>query len=153
MEGTINGTTAHFRNPSVFTSYNYGVGKNGRIVCWVRDENASWANGRVQRPLWKGIKPDPKKPGSFINPNLYTISIAREGFNRELCTTKQYNSLLWIVKFMVEKWKIPISRNTVIGHYEIDSIGKPLCPGNINLDSLVEELKKPGGGGDRLDAM
>lgn len=154
MEGTIVGSTAHFLNPKVFTSYNYGVGKKGKVVCWVKDENAAWANGKVQKPLWKGLIPNPKIPGQFINPNLYTISIAREGFNYELYTTEQYNSLLWIIKLMVEKWKIPISRQTIIGHYEIDSIGKPLCPGKINLDYLVKELKKLGsGGGEPLSLL
>ncbi len=154
MEGTVRGTTAHFSNPNVFTSYNYGVGKNGKVYMWVQDENASWANGKVQRPLWRGVIPNPNKPREFINPNLYTISVAREGFNYELCTPEQYDSLKWIVKLMAEKWRIPISRNTIIGHYEIDRIGKPLCPGKLNLDYFVKELKKPRGGGDRaLDVM
>ncbi|MBT9164041.1 MAG: hypothetical protein DDT23_00030 [candidate division WS2 bacterium] len=157
MEGTINGTTSWFRrpissNPGSKVSYNYGVGKNGRIVCWVRDENAAWANGGIQNPTWRGLL---KTASGYVNPNLYTISIAREGFNGELCTPRQYQSLLYVVRLMVDKYRLPINRNTIIGHYEIDS-RKPLCPGRINLDHFVSELrtKKPTGGGDKpLDVL
>ncbi|MBT9165251.1 MAG: N-acetylmuramoyl-L-alanine amidase A [candidate division WS2 bacterium] len=140
MEGTIRGTTSWFMNPRANVSYNYGVGKDGRIVCWVRDENAAWANGKIQKPTWKGLL---KRPNGYINPNLHTISIAREGRNSELCTPRQYQSLLHIARLMIDKYRLPINRNTVIGHYEIDS-RKPLCPGRINLDHFVIELRKNG---------
>lgn len=148
IEGTINSATNWFKNPISTTSYNYGVGKDGSIVCWVKDENASWANGKIQKPTWKGLIKSAS--GGYINPNLHTISISREGYSHNIMLEEQRNSLIWLIRNMLNKYNLQPSRKTVIGHYEIDSVGKPNCPGKLNLDVLVKEiLSLPSGGGDK----
>lgn len=43
----IESVGAHFANPAAQSSSNYGVGTDGRIACYVEEENRSWATSNA----------------------------------------------------------------------------------------------------------
>lgn len=119
--GRMPGCLSWMQNPQAQASSNYLVTKDGRILQLVRDEDTAWANGGVNKPSW------PLYDGT--NPNRYTISIEHEGLPGETLTEPQYQATLWLHRHLCQKWGIPIDRDHIIGHYRIDSVNRPNCPG------------------------
>lgn len=122
MAGTLAGTDSWFRNPRNKVSAHFGVGKDGSIHQYVREEDAAWANGRVNKPSWPLLKPG-------VNPNLYTISIEHEGQPGEPFTEAMYRASLALTRYLLGRWSIPADPDHLIGHYRIDSVNRPDCPG------------------------
>ena len=130
--GNYPGCLDWMKNPKAQASANYLVTRAGQIFQLVKDEDGSWANGAVNKPNW------PLYDGA--NPNYYTISIEHEGFDGSL-TEAQYQATLWLHKQLVAKWGIPVDRDHIIGHYRIDSVNRPNCPGpKFPWDRLFADL-------------
>ncbi len=109
-------------NPGSSASYNYYVRLNGQIIRFVDDNNAAYSNGAVHNPTWSLLK-------KGVNPNLYTLSICREGHNHEKPTEEQYKSILFLHKEKIKKFNIPIDREHITGHFVISS-HRYYCPGS-----------------------
>jgi hypothetical protein len=76
-----------------------------------------------------------------FNPNRWTIGIEHEGFDGTL-TEPQYQASLWLHKQLIAKFGIPIDDNHIVGHYRIDSVNRPNCPGpNFPWARLFTDLK------------
>jgi len=124
MAGSLAGTLAHFQNPETQVSSHYGVGRKGEIHRYVQEKDGAWTNGRVLKPTSKQII---QRAG---NPNRYTITIEFEGKDRGGAIDQpQYQAGLWLIQQIAARWNIPLTREYIIGHYEIDSINKENCPG------------------------
>lgn len=139
-------------NPN--SSAHYVIAKDGRVAQLVSVNDGAWANGlkwntdaaqpnggywtnargvRVT-PSWKDIVPGQ-------NPNFYTISVEHEGFYQEAWTPEMYTAnndlLVWIGE-QFDLWWVPY-RN-LIGHYAIDNIDRPNCPGpTVNLETMAAD--------------
>lgn len=147
-EGWLNGGYAWFNTPSSQVSAHYMIGKNGEVWQFVADENTAWHAGGASNPSWNLLK-------NNTNPNLYTIGIEHEGFTGEAWSDAMYESCAELIATLAKKFSIPIDRNHIIGHNEINSIDRSRCPGNgmdfnklINLainkledPKMIEELK------------
>lgn len=122
-----------FANRANKASSHFGIGRDGAIVQYVDINKAAWTQGRIQDPTASIIK---QLTG---NPNKYGVSIEHEGYGLNgldgNLTDEQFLSSCWLHKHIqatVEAEygvRIPLNSHQVIGHYQIDSIGKPLCPG------------------------
>lgn len=77
MAGTLAGTDAHFANPASQVSAHYGIGKQGQIHQYVKEEDTAFHAGTVDRPTWALIKPG-------INPNLYCVTPETRLLNSDL---------------------------------------------------------------------
>jgi N-acetylmuramoyl-L-alanine amidase len=142
MEGTLEGTIQWFNNPEAQASTNYGVGVKGRVVHFVNEGvDRPFANGAYCKETWtKFIE---RNDGSVVNPNRYTISIEHEGHTGEPFTEEMYQATLWLHKELIQKWGIPIDREHIIGHYQIDGCTRPHCPGDgFPWGRLMTDLKK-----------
>jgi len=138
--GNFPGCLNWMQNPKAQASAHYLITKDGRIYQLVKDKDASWHAGRVNKPNW------PLYNGR--NPNRYTIGIEHEGFDGSL-TDIQYQATLWLHRHLVEKWGIPVDKDHIIGHYRIDSVNRPNCPGpKFPWDRLFTDLKGGGNVGD-----
>lgn len=136
--GNYPGCLSWMQNPKAQASAHYLVTKQGQIFQLVKDEDTSWHAGAVNKPTW------PLYNGT--NPNYYTIGIEHEGFDGNL-TDAQYQATLWLHRHLIQKWNIPVDRDHIIGHYRIDSVNRPNCPGpKFPWDRLFNDLK--GGGED-----
>lgn len=148
--GSMPGTLSWLTNPQAQASSNYLITRDGRIIQLVKDENTAWANGSVKKPNWKLY--------DGTNPNYYTISIEHEGYYTYKDKTRtiikgnfggdgslteiQYQATFWLHKYLINKWNIPIDDEHIIGHFKIDSVDRPNCPGeNFPWDRLFNDLK------------
>jgi hypothetical protein len=57
-------------NSAANAGYNAVVRDDGSVVSLVPEENAAYSHGRINRPTWPLLK-------KGVNPNLYTLSVAR----------------------------------------------------------------------------
>jgi len=136
MEGTLEGAASWFNNPNSSASAHYGIGKDGRIWQFVDENNAAWANGQVRNATWRLLIPD-------VNPNLYTISIEHEGKTGEPWTEAMYQADLALIRDIAARWKIPLDRDHIIGHYQLDAVNRQRCPGTgLPWDRLIADLQK-----------
>ncbi len=123
--GLYPGCLTWMQNPNAYASANYLVTRTGKILQLVNDADTAWASGIVSFPNW------PLYDGS--NPNYYTLSIEHEGYKDQggdgNLTEIQYQASLWLHKLLIERHGLPVNRNTIIGHYRIDSVNRPNCPG------------------------
>lgn len=132
--GTFPGCLSWLRNPQAKASAHYLVTRQGKIYQLVRDEDTAWHAGAVNKPSW------PLYDGS--NPNRYTIGIEHEALPGERLTEMQYQATLWLHKQLIAKHGIPIDEGHIIGHYRIDSVNRPNCPGpSFPWDRLFSDLK------------
>lgn len=134
-EGTLVGGFSWFNNASSQVSSHYMLGKNGAIWQFVKNEDTAWHAGGVNQPNWPLLKPG-------VNPNLYTIGIEHEGFTGETFTEAMQKSLVELIHSLCKQYNIPVDRNHIIGHNQINSVSRSRCPGTgVNLDNLVTLVK------------
>lgn len=132
--GKYPGCLTWMQNPAAKASAHYLVTKTGKIYQLVKDENTAWHAGQVSKPAW------PLYDGT--NPNQYTIGIEHEALAGEGLTEEQFNATAWLQKQLVVKWGIPVDADHIIGHYRIDSVNRPNCPGSkFPWESLFKILK------------
>lgn len=135
--GLMPGCLSWMRNASAKASAHYLVTRAGLIYQMVKDENSSFHAGAVNKPNWKMY--------DGTNPNRYTIGIEHEGMGAQggdgALTDAQYQATLWLHKQLIQKWKIPVDTDHIIGHYRIDSVNRPNCPGpNFPWAKLFKDL-------------
>ena len=133
-EGSLNSMTSWFKDPNSGVSAHYGIGKDGEVRQFVDEKNTAWANGRSGKPTWRYM------PGSNVNPNSLTISIEHEGYYRDVWTEKTKQASAQLVYEICTRWGIPINRDFIIGHYEIDNVRRKNCPASNKgiIDEIVE---------------
>lgn len=120
-EGSLKGAESWFNNPNSKASSHYMIGKEGQIVQFVEDLNTAWHAGGVEEPAWNKLKPN-------INPNLYTIGIEHEGFHDQVWTQATINSSVQLIASLCNKYNIIPNEETIIGHYQINSVSRSNCP-------------------------
>lgn len=141
MSGTLTGTDSWFANPASKASSHFGVGKKGEIHQYVNLDNPAWANGVVNYPNWPLLQ-------NGVNPNYYTVSIEHEGESGDVMPEAQYQATLALHRWLIGTLGIPVTRDSIIGHYRIDSVNKSRCPGTgFPWDRLFKDLQ---GGSDVL---
>lgn len=150
--GTMGSMYNWFVSPhNTNASSHFGVGRDGSIVQYVRLDNAAWTQGLTKETIPKALAPIVKQMG--VNPNLYCVGIEHEGYveghlndNGEVelvnygldgnLTEAQFWSSVWLHKYIQEEvrrsWgtRIGFSPETVLGHFQIDPVRKPSCPGS-----------------------
>lgn len=130
MDGTLAGTDAWFADSKSQVSAHFGIGKNGEVHQYVKEEDTAWHAGRIDNPDWKLIK-------SNVNPNLYTIGIEHEGKSDDVWTGAMKQASVTLIREVCERWEIPMDRDHIIGHYQIFS-KKPNCPAKNK--QIIDEL-------------
>lgn len=132
--GKYPGCLSWMCNQKAQASAHYLVTKLGDIYQLVKDEDSSWHAGAVSKPNWRLYD------GS--NPNYYTIGIEHEALSGERLTELQYQATLWLHKQLIARHGIPIDEDHIIGHYRIDSVNRPNCPGpGFPWQRLFNDLK------------
>lgn len=142
-DGTYNGTITWERNSSSQVSSHFVLGKNGEVAQLVPLDMAAWTQGGIRNPTHPYVKSHPS-----VNPNQYCVSIECEGFWKETkgkLTDAQFNSAVDLTKHIVSEVKklynvdIPIDREHMIGHCEINTATRSHCPGELfPFDELIK---------------
>mgnify|MGYP001251463817 FL=1 len=158
--GTMSSMYNHFANPNSSASSHFGVGRDGVIHQYVRIERAAWTQGLTTEAIRASRQPIVQRMG--MNPNLYCVGIEHEGYEiREKGTGRllEYHGLqgeltedqfwasCWLHKYIqteVQRMyghRIPLNSEYVLGHFQIDPVRKPFCPGpNFPWIRLYAEL-------------
>jgi N-acetyl-anhydromuramyl-L-alanine amidase AmpD len=126
-----------FSTPGSQASAHYGVSKDGKVVNQYVDESKmAWANGRVNNPTFTLYKPG-------VNPNLYTVSIENEGQDLSQAPEAQLQLLCELITDICKRHNIPMNRDHIIGHFQIDGINRPYCPSPNHsiMDKIVSRLE------------
>lgn len=134
--GSMTSMTSWFSTPNSQASAHYGIGQDGSILQYVEEDKKSWSNGRVNKPSFRLYK-------QGVNPNLYTISIENAGYDLKNAPEIQLQTLCELIKDIAKRWNIPLDREHIIGHYEIDAINRPYCPSpdHTIMDKIVQRLQ------------
>ncbi|MBI4789947.1 MAG: N-acetylmuramoyl-L-alanine amidase [Chloroflexi bacterium] len=136
-----------FNNPQNLASAHFCVGKDGTIEQYVsmddtaygnglKFSNGQWFNARgvVVKPTWQDLQPP-------HNPNLYTVSVEHDGQPQNLWTPEMYEAnnrlLIWIGQQCGITY---VPHRTLVGHFEINSVDRPNCPGpNVNYEQICAD--------------
>ncbi len=146
-DGTYNGTVAWEMNRESQVSSHFVLGQGGEITQLVPLERAAWTQGVVKNSTHPYVKAH-----SGVNPNQYCISIECEGVWSETkgaLTDKQLAAAAELTRYIVAEVKriykvdIPIDREHMIGHCEINPVARPHCPGeDFPYDALIAAAKE-----------
>lgn len=139
----INSAINWFMNPDSFTSANFLVGMDGKIIECVPITEAAWCNGNK-------IKNNEASASNYyknslnsivrsrkINANKYTNSIEFVHQGDGNITEAQKASGLWLMNYIRSELKriygydFIVDRLHIIGHCEISPINKAGCPGKL----------------------
>lgn len=134
--GSLTSMDSWFATPGSQASAHYGVSIDGAKVCQYVDESKmAWANGRVNNPTFSLYKVG-------VNPNKYTISIENEGQDLAKAPESQLLTLIALIKEIAARWNIPMDRNHIIGHFQVDAVNRPYCPSPDHsiVDKIVARL-------------
>lgn len=153
--GPLRAVFPTFNNPDGNASAHFCVGKDGTIEQYLsiddtayavgmRYSNGQWFNprGLPANPTWQDILPP-------YNPNMYTISIEHEGQPEDQWTAQMYDAnnrlLQWIASAVGQSLESGapleyVPHRTLIGHYEIDPVDRPHCPGpNVDYERIAAD--------------
>lgn len=133
-EASKQGVINAFKDPAYQKSSHFLVNKDGTITQFVGTANVAFGNGIVDHPVSELLL---QRPG--INPNQWTISIEHEGFAAEDFTEAQYATTTKLVKYLHDKWNIPLDSTHVIRHREIN--GGKTCPGVVNVERIIRQAR------------
>ncbi|WP_375104658.1 N-acetylmuramoyl-L-alanine amidase [Paenibacillus sp. RS8] len=132
--GTMTSMDNWFQSPSnEVSSAHFGVSKTGVIHQYVDIQRMAWANGLSAADSRKAPAALVKEKAP-VNPNKYSVSIEHEGTDGTL-TEAQYAASVWLHQWIsseVERLygkSIMLDSKHVIGHFQVDPIRKPYCPG------------------------
>jgi len=110
---TLESPVAWFKDPASKVSAHYVIGRDGRVVQMVKDDEVAWHAGHsAMRPNL----PD-GDPAKEINVNSFSIGIELVGDNDSGFTDVQMASLYAVLEGLVAKYRIPPER--VVGHAQI----------------------------------
>ena len=133
-EGTAASVDSWFHATDSQVSAHYLVTQAGRVHQYVREEDAAWHAGRIDKPTWTGLKK--RADGTYISPNTYTVGIEHEGQDASPWPDVMYVRSAMLLAELHVRWGIPIDRAHVVGHREIYSL--KTCPGSVvDLTRLV----------------
>lgn len=143
------------------SSSHFGVGLDGTIHQYVDIRQRAWTQG-IPLPSGIGVATAQIVKDKNIDPNRYCVSIEREGYYTEkdgVTTGKkgwldgseipeaQYKAILWLHRYIKEYidntfgGNMALNAYNVLGHYQIDPIRKPFCPGiHFDWKKLYDEL-------------
>lgn len=122
MVGTLNGSTAHFKNPLQNSAAHYGIDFQGRVVSWIPESVTAYHAGRYevnQRSI--GIEHEDNDNSQGIRPDAL------------------YESSAKLVADICNEYSIPLDRLHIKRHDEIKSTS---CPGTLDIDRIISRAKE-----------
>ncbi|TMM09528.1 MAG: glycosyltransferase [Actinobacteria bacterium] len=131
--GSFDSTSAWFAEAGSGVSAHYLVGLDGRVVQFV-DEHDAARHVRSNRPSSRLFRRG--------DANCSSVGIEFEDAGAPDAaprTAEQYAAGAALMREIAERWSIPLDREHVVGHREVDA--SQTCPGNLDIDRLVEEAR------------
>jgi N-acetyl-anhydromuramyl-L-alanine amidase AmpD len=156
-EGSYDGAVSWLCNPQAQASAHFVVAQDGRVAQLVQLTDGAWCNGTstdVGSSVYYGKSTLAVVRERKTNANYYTVSIEHEGVwakTKGRLTDAQLAATIELIKYIRSEVKriygveIPIDREHIVGHYQINPITKPNCPGSeFQFDAIIAALKGTG---------
>jgi len=123
---TLIGVVSWFQNPTAYVSAHYVIGKDGRIVQMVKDEDRAWHAGKSE---WRGVP----------NVNDYGLGIELVNLNdgQDPYPEAQYHSLAKLCQALTHEYSI--STEDIVGHYQV-SPGRKTDPRGLDINKLRQDV-------------
>jgi len=127
-----------FANPAAQASSHFIVDVDGTIYQCVPIDKAAWGNGTSVKAgdnRYYGLSTIEAVKSRRTNANFYTVSIEHVNVGGGALTALQLAATIELHKYIISEVKriydvtIPIDRNHIVGHYQINPVTKPNCPG------------------------
>lgn len=136
--GAYPGCLTWLQNPAAQASAHFIINKAGRTDQLVDLQYAAWHAGIVKNPNW-GLY-------NGKNPNWYTVGIEHECISGGELTELQYQATLALHKYLINLFPaITPDTDHIIGHYRINPVQRPNCPGpNFPWQRLFADLTQQG---------
>jgi N-acetyl-anhydromuramyl-L-alanine amidase AmpD len=116
--GTFEETDRRFLNPASRVSAHYGI--SGSVIYqWVSDDEVAYHSGNIPT-------------------NQTSIGIEHDGGPGRYITEETYRSSIALVRYLSDKYNIPIDSAHIRRH---SSIVPTLCPGTLDVDRIIREAK------------
>jgi len=128
-QGTKASLDATFGNSNSQVSAHFGVMRDGTVHQYVREEDASWGAGLLEKPDETLSWLPPAGPARGQKVNQRAISIEHEGFSGEPLTPEQFQATVELHQYLVHKWSIPVDSFHIVGHNSLNSVSRQGCPG------------------------
>lgn len=123
------------------SSAHFIISELGDITQMVKVEDSSWSNGPLGNPDMS-IPWLAECVNKGINVNTRTVSIEHAGYTGNPLPEAQYQASLWLHRKLIADNGIQIDNQHIIGHYRIDKINRPNCPGSaFPWQRLFNDLK------------
>lgn len=142
-EGNYDGAVSWLCNKTSSVSAHFVVSGKGEITQLVDLKNTAWCNGtsmNVSDKRYYGKSTLKAVRDRKTNANYYTVGIECEGFyskTKGALTDMQKNAVIKLIKHIREEIKniydvdIPVDREHIAGHYQINPVTKGNCPGEL----------------------
>lgn len=158
MLGTLDGTTGHFRNPSVAALTDYGVGttytdgraKNGRIYRWnnPRGYQSGWASGPVKSPYGDGLAFVNRYGIDGVNRFLASVEVSGVKYSDPI-THEVKEAIAALIAYWADQRRIswvdfpigPEGFSFVFWHQEFTIGSGKICPGQVIMDATDEIIE------------
>lgn len=126
-----------FEDPASKVSAHYIIEKNGDVFMCVHPEHKAYHCGIINQPTAL-IYNDKGQ----LNPNTYTIGIECVSSGEPL-EDGQYAALIQLTHDLCSIYRIPRDRYHLIGHFELDSVGRKYDPiASYSVDEVVKTIRE-----------
>lgn len=152
-DGAYDGTIEWEQNPDSEVSSHFIIARDGRVVQMVDINQCAWTQGLSASLISQATLKVVRDRG--VNPNDYCVSIEHEGFyekTKGALTDAQLASTIEVIKFIISEVKriygidIPVNRQHIVGHCEINPINKEQCPGELfPFERIIAAINKKEG--------
>jgi hypothetical protein len=119
-------------NPDYGNSAHDYVARNGEALACITTNYAAWNNGGINTPntTLASINSIVTAVNGGMNANeAYVREVECTGYSSQYpVTAAQKETVAYLISKDSIEWKIPISRDTVHLHRDLDSVNKPNCP-------------------------
>jgi N-acetyl-anhydromuramyl-L-alanine amidase AmpD len=140
------GTLSWLRNPASTASSHLVIGEDGAVAQLVSFDDSAWTNGltwkagRWRNARGKVVLSTWRLLEAPINPNLQTITIELVGVHTKPRPEQQRRALVTVLVWLAQQlgWASYEVGETLIGHYHLDPVDRPRCPGpHVDLETIA----------------
>jgi len=152
-EGSFDGAVSWLTNPESVASAHFVVARDGRVIQLVQLADTAWSNGTSTTPTdsrWFGHATLSLVRERATNANRFTVSIEHEGKVAETggaLAPAQLDTTVALITHIRTEIKrlfakeIPVNRQHIVGHHEINPRTKSTCPGpKFPFDEIIRRL-------------
>jgi hypothetical protein len=144
QEGSTVGSLEHFVHghyadgSKVQASCTVTIQHDGSILRVIPERDGPWTNGAVRKPTARG-RAVIARGG---NPNIWTLSVEMEGRHNVAISEAQMRSAEWWIRDAARRHGIPIDRDHILRHADVDQVQRAHCPGRY-FEPLMRRLEAP----------